>query len=131
MKFLFLLLIFMSISFSIAKGRDPGDSPTPFPLNQAPSDLVGIWASRQQGEEIIVKHIHGSKDDKDRLFVKVYVDGEKLSQGFLYFEKNMYCGFMHRPDASNYSLCIWKQNDHLESSKLVDGQWGGEVQYYQ
>lgn len=123
MKTLLLLLTFLSLSTSWAR-LGPGDDPIPFPLNQAPEDLVGHWSGSQPGEEIVVKHIYAKKDEKERLFVATYMLGQKTGQGYLYFSDNkMYCGYIHHKGPT-YTLCIWKQDDTLKSQTLQNGgEW--------
>lgn len=122
MKKLLLLLTFLSLSTSWARG--PGDDPIPFPFRQAPDDLVGHWNGSQIGDEIVVKHIHAKKGEKDRLFIVTYLHGQKAGQGYLYFSDNqMYCGYIHH-EGPAYTLCIWRQDNTLKIQTLQkSGEW--------
>lgn len=123
MKKILLLLTFLSFSNSWAR-LDPGEDPIPFPLKQAPTELVGHWNGLTAREEIVVKLIHPKKGEKTKLFVTTYFDHKKIGQGYLYFSENqMYCGYIHHVGPA-YTLCIWKQDNMLKSQTLQNsGEW--------
>ncbi|MBS1972136.1 MAG: hypothetical protein JSU04_17630 [Bdellovibrionales bacterium] len=123
MKAFLIFLTLLSFSLSWAARLGPGDDPIPFPLNQAPSDLVGHWNGPEADQEIVVKLISPKKGEKTKLFVTTYQDGQKNGQGYLYFSDNkMYCGYIHHSGPA-YTLCIWKEEDILKAQTLRGGQW--------
>ncbi len=123
MKYLVLFLVFMNVSLSYGR-RSGEDNPSPWPLGQAPRNLVGHWLGSVPDEEIVVKHVHATKDTKDRLFVTTYKQKQKTGQGYLYFSDNqMYCGYIHH-EGPTFTLCIWKKDETLKSQILQkDGAW--------
>jgi len=121
-KSFILILIFM-ISFG-ATARGPGDSPTPFPLGQAPEDMVGKWNNLVKDEVIFITYIRNSQIAKAKLFASVFTGGHKSSQGYLYFNGEMFCGPMRKTSGGRYNLCVWKERGLLKTATYTDSEWG-------
>src|SRR5437868_4411003 len=101
MKYLISLLVILSVSGGWASPGHNND-PTPFPLGQAPADFIGQWNNPQKGETIVITHLTARKKTREKLFVEIFQNNRRDSQGFLYFEANQFCGSMRRVRGASY-----------------------------
>jgi hypothetical protein len=119
-----ILTLLMTMSPG-AKARDPGDSPTPFPMGQAPEDFVGQWNNSRKNQMIVIVHIRAARSTEDeKLMATVYTNDRKDSQGYLMFHEDRFCGVMKKLVGGHYNLCVWKENEVLNTATYTDGEWG-------
>lgn len=131
MKFFFLQFLFV-LTFSggnFASARGPGDSPTPFPLGQAPEDMVGNWNNIEKDETIAIIFIQNGRIERPKLLATVYTDGKESSQGYLIFNDERYCGVMRKTRGGKYNLCVWKEHGFLKTATYIDDEWGSSLSY--
>ncbi|RYZ86565.1 MAG: hypothetical protein EOP04_13630 [Proteobacteria bacterium] len=118
------------ILFAVSAGaRSPGDSPTPFPLGQAPEDMVGQWNNLDKDEKIVIMFIRNGQIEKAKLLASVFAGGRKTSQGYLIFNGEAYCGVMKKTRGGKYNLCVWKEDNLLQTATYTDGEWGAYRSY--